>query len=139
MIITRPASNAFTLSRTRVASMLTMQTSPSAIDSLAPHLNASGVTLPLTTLCNLIAQCASLERAQIISVECYKEWSKYGVLHRFLIFHLRRPERSDVWLRVDRKAITGVSIPKFIRGRGRTEANDTVSHIPLRTLTYLMM
>lgn len=82
--------------------------------------------MPLMTLCGLIAQCASLERAKIISVECYKEWTKYGIIHRFLVFHLRRPERSDVWLRLDRRAIAGVTISKLIRVRGRTVANDTV-------------
>jgi hypothetical protein len=78
------------------------------------------------TLCGLIAQCASLERAKIISVECYKEWTKYGVNHRFLVFQLRRPERSDVWLRLDRRPTAGITISKLIRVKGRTVANDTV-------------
>lgn len=129
VLIDRPSSKLVSIPRGR--SMLPMQTVLSPRDSLTPHLNTNGVTMPLATLCDLIAQCASLERAQILSVECYKEWSKYGVLHRFLVFHLRRPGRSDVWLRLDRKAITGVSIQKLIRSRGRTEANDVVRRIRL--------
>ena len=105
--------------------MLSVQGTPS-VDSLAPHLNVSGVRMPLMTLCGLIAQCTSLERAKIISVECYKEWTKYGVIHRFLVFHLRRSERSDVWLRLDRRPAAGATISKLIRVKGRTAANDTV-------------
>lgn len=81
---------------------------------------------PLARFCDLIDQCASLERAKILAVECYKERSKLGVLHRTLIFHLRRSGRSDVWLRIDRLRSDKVSIPALALRGGKTEANDVV-------------
>ena len=72
--------------------------------------------------CCLIDACASLERAQIVSVECYRVRYRV-VIHRFLVFHLqRRKGRSEVWLRVDRMGGKGV-----VRGGGVSPANDVVS------------
>lgn len=82
-----------------------------------PHL----AKLPLDSFCALIPECKSLERAQILSVECYRVQS--GVYHRFLLFHLRRPARSEVWLRVDRRT---AGLKKLIFKFGKTIAKDSV-------------
>lgn len=88
-----------------------------------------GQTFPLAIFCDLIDQCASLERVKILSVECYRERSKFGVLHRALILHLRRSGRSDVWLRIDRLRSEKVSIPALAFRGGKTEANDVVRRL----------
>lgn len=69
-------------------------------------------------------RCASLERVTILSVECYKERCILGVLHRTLIFHLRRSGRMDLWLRVDRRRAQNISLPALTGGGGKTKAND---------------
>lgn len=106
------------------------------VDSVAPHLIANGgKTLPLATFCTLIDRCASLERAKILSVECYRERTNLGVLHRTLIFHLQRSGRTDVWLRIDRRRAEDVSIPALALRGGKTEANDVVC--PISVLAVL--
>lgn len=102
------------------------------MDSVMPHLitNNGGKILPLMEFCGLVAKCASLERAKILSVECYKErQSRFGVLHRTLIFHLQRSGRSDVWLRVDRFRSEDVPLPVFALRGGKTDANDVVCQL----------
>lgn len=84
------------------------------------------VTLSLAWFCNLIARHDTLSAARILSVECYSERTSIGILHRFLIFHVRRPQRPDVWLRVDRRREGKSSLLKTAMAGGRTAANDTV-------------
>lgn len=87
-------------------------------DSVVSH----SATLPLRNFCDLISRCHSLERAKIVSVECYKE--KGAPKHRFLMFHCIRGSRPPVWFRVDRR-IEG-SVAKLLFSRGTANAKDTV-------------
>lgn len=92
----------------------------------APKSVRDSVTLPLARFCDLIARHDTLFAAEILSVECYPERTSIGVLHRFLIFHVRRPQRPDVWLRVDRRREGKASLLRTAMAGGRTAANDTV-------------
>lgn len=114
----RPPPSGFSLSRIRSAPTASSIRRPSVV-------NDPSVTLPLDTLCDLIDRYATLERAEIISVEVYKEWTAFGVLHRFLVLQLRRPKRSDIWIRLDRRASSNVTFPRITRTR-KLEAVDSV-------------
>lgn len=45
----------------------------------------------------------SLELAQIVSVECYRQRSVLGALQRYLVLRLRPRNQSDTYLRLDRQ------------------------------------
>jgi len=104
------------------------------VDSVAPRFfkkTASkdiqdSVTLPLAQFCIVIARHDTLSAAEVLSVECYSERTNVGILHRFLIFHVRRPKRPDVWLRVDRRREGKSSLLRTAMAGGKTAANDTV-------------
>lgn len=83
--------------------------------------------MSLAYFCDLVVRHESLKAASILSVDCYSERTNLGVLHRFLIFHLRRPRRSDVWLRLDRRRDANSSLIKTAIAGGKTTANDEVS------------
>lgn len=68
----------------------------------------------------------SLELAQIVSVECYGQRSVLGAIHRFLVLHLRRPDRSDTYLRLDHRRARTLSLGIFGKGDERQIADDTV-------------
>lgn len=97
-------------------------------DSVAPHLAISrgGRIMPLEQLCHNIDNCESLARAKILSVECYRERSIMGILHRTLLFELCRPDRRNIWLRIDRRMDKMTSLSTFVLRGGKTRANDEV-------------
>lgn len=68
----------------------------------------------------------SLQDAEIVTIESCAEYSN-GVTHRFLILELRRQERKDAWLRLDRRRGGEKSFFAFLFGSGETAANDVVS------------
>lgn len=81
--------------------------------------------LELSELCRLILTRASLARAEIVSAECYAQ--RTGIVtHRFLILHLKRDRRKDMWLRMDRRAKGDVSLMELLWSSGQTQAKDEV-------------
>lgn len=89
--------------------------------------------LDLSELCDLIAARSSLARAEIVSAECYVQ--RIGLInHRFLILHLRREGRKDIYLRIDRRAARDVSLTELVWASGQTHAQDEVCirFVPLR-------
>lgn len=81
--------------------------------------------LELSELCNLIKARRSLSLAEIVSVECYAQ--RVGlILHRFLVLHLRREGRKDMYLRMDRRAAKDVSLTELVWASGQTQARDEV-------------
>ncbi|KAF8332041.1 WD40-repeat-containing domain protein, partial [Cantharellus anzutake] len=86
-------------------------------------VRSSGGTCSLKGLCEqVIDKHLWLQTARIISTSCYSQYRSF-VLHRFLIFQLRRPEKKDIWLRIDRRA--GLNLLSLARKLGKTRANDT--------------
>ncbi|KAF8344351.1 uncharacterized protein EI90DRAFT_2964283 [Cantharellus anzutake] len=84
---------------------------------------STGAIYPLEDLCDrVIDKHMWLQMARIVSTSCYSQYRNF-VLHRFLIFRLYRPEKKDIWLRIDRKA--GSTILSLVRKGGKTRANDT--------------
>lgn len=81
--------------------------------------------ISLERLCGVIGEHRSMRQAEIVTAEGYKEWTG-RVLHRFLVLELRRPERKTIWLRIDRRRATEVSVLRFLASRASTPANDTV-------------
>lgn len=125
-----PRSSTFSLARTvtrsSISSMLSLDSVASKFVGRKPKL-MNGVGMPLKQFCDLIELHPSLSDAEILSVDCYTERTSLGVLHRFLLFHLRRPRRSDVWLRIDRRRDVNTSLMRTAIAGGKTAANDQVS------------
>jgi hypothetical protein len=89
--------------------------------------------LDLSELCDLIAVRSSLSRAEIVSAECYVQ--RIGLFsHRFLVLHLQREGRKDIYLRIDRRAARDVSLTELVWASGQTHAQDEVHirFVPLR-------
>lgn len=71
----------------------------------------------------------SLARAEIVSAECYVQ--RFGLFnHRFLILHLRREGRKDMYLRMDRRAANDVSLTELVWSSGQTQSRDEVFVLP---------
>ncbi|KAF8305095.1 hypothetical protein DL93DRAFT_2102203 [Clavulina sp. PMI_390] len=79
--------------------------------------------LSLADVCKYIDANSSLQVAEIVSTECYTQ-SAGAVTHRFVLLELRRPNRRNAWLRLDRRRGKNVSILKFLIVSGITAAND---------------
>ncbi|KAF8299629.1 WD40 repeat-like protein [Clavulina sp. PMI_390] len=85
------------------------------------------IKMPLINVCNFIDFGNALENARIVSVDGYAEPVAGGLVqHRFLVLRLQRPNRKDIWMRVDRRRDHGVSAIRFALAGGTTEANDEV-------------
>lgn len=76
-------------------------------------------------MCQYIDDHKSLQKAEIVSAECYSVQSG-AVTHRFIVLELRREGRKDVFLRLDRRRGENVSVLRFIAVAGVTKANDRV-------------
>lgn len=74
----------------------------------------------LTELCDFIAEHPSLQSARIESCSCYAQRIALFVPRRFLLLQLRRPERKDFWLRLDRRASGEVGPAEFTLALGTT-------------------
>lgn len=84
--------------------------------------------LELSELCDLIEARRSLSLAEIISVECYAQ--RVGlIVHRFLVLHLRREGRKDMYLRMDRRAAKDISLTQLVWASGQTQARDEVRRL----------
>ena len=65
--------------------------------------------------------------AEIVSVKRYGD--RFGVRHRFLIFHIVRTDGKGFYLRVDRRRDHNIPLLEFgIQNLGRSNAADTVSN-----------
>ncbi|KAF8289118.1 hypothetical protein DL93DRAFT_1163770 [Clavulina sp. PMI_390] len=101
--------------------------STATIASVATFFPRFGaIELSLADVCSFISEGAALRGAHIISVKGYCEPAG-PVLHRFVVLHLRRVQRKDIWLRLDRRRGQGVSAFRFVFASGDTQANDKVS------------
>ncbi|KAF8308155.1 hypothetical protein DL93DRAFT_2221274 [Clavulina sp. PMI_390] len=80
----------------------------------------------LSDFCNYVDANLSLQTAEIISTECYTQ-SAGAVTHRFVVLELRRPNRRNAWLRLDRRRGKNVSILRFLAVSGVTVANDRLT------------
>ncbi|KAF8314081.1 hypothetical protein DL93DRAFT_1113719 [Clavulina sp. PMI_390] len=89
----------------------------------------TGAHLSLAALCNLIESTPTLAEADILSVECYTQWS-HVVIHRFVVLRLHRQGKRDMYLRMDRRVDQQVKnnqvleTLKFLFASGKTAAND---------------
>lgn len=117
-----PLSNAFTPPPfARINTNLTQATAYSTI------LNDGGTLVhSFAKFCAKVRSSRSLGKAIIQSVECYRQ-SSGPVMHRFLLFHLRRRKRRDIWLRIDRQLAPNLTLPKFFARYFQSAANDSVS------------
>lgn len=91
----------------------------------------------LSQLCSLIGSYTVLQNAKIVSAECYCQSIVLRVVHRFLILELEREGKKNIWIRLDRKRARIDGTLKFLRDRGTTRANDTVSWPPFILLHRL--
>lgn len=98
-------------------------TSPAPTATAVP--NDEFLDIPLESLCSKIDNPGSLQTAEIISTECYRERAGL-VTHKFLVLELRRPGRKVGWLRLDRRRGVGVSLSRFVGLSGVTKPNDRV-------------
>lgn len=82
-------------------------------------------SMSLQTLIRLTDNHQSLQRAEICLAEGYKITTR-GVLHRFIVLEIRRPDQKSIWLRLDRRTDPNVGPLGFILASGVTASNDTV-------------
>lgn len=90
----------------------------------------------LSVLCDYIRDHKSLGSAEIVSAMTYTQRTSFVVKHRFLLLHLRRKAKKEVYLRLDRLRSDELSAAGFVAAGGQVAANDIVS---FRTLGGLEM
>ena len=79
------------------------------------------------TFCESLFNSHRAVSAKIVSVKRYGD--RFGVPHRFLIFHIARTDGKDFYLRVDRRRDHDVPLWEFgIQNLGRSNAADTASN-----------
>lgn len=76
----------------------------------------------LDKLCDLVNTDKSLRTARIVSCATYVRRGLF-VTHRFVVMKLRRNDRKDTYIRIDRRP---ASRSRLIRGIGTTISNDEV-------------
>ncbi|KAF8313658.1 hypothetical protein DL93DRAFT_2097689 [Clavulina sp. PMI_390] len=96
-----PASNVEVVNVALLASQLSLARTAS-ISSTVTILQYGALQLSLSELCALILAVPSLARSEILSVEAYYQPIN-RFLHRFLVLHLSRHGKKDVFLRLDRR------------------------------------
>lgn len=98
------------------------------IESTTSHWTVpkvAGTTMKLDELVTLIRSQRSLQHADILSTEGYKQ-THNGVLHRFLLLELQREKKPVVWLRIDRRADPNIDRISLLLAGGKAPAHDTV-------------
>ena len=98
-------------------------------DSSGTILPVIGVLgLSLSESCDLIRNYQSLQEAEIISSE--------GYVHRqrFLVFELQRDGKKPIWVTLDRRRSTKVSVLDFLCAAASTPANDTELDTPITSM-----
>ncbi|KAF8306153.1 hypothetical protein DL93DRAFT_2232698 [Clavulina sp. PMI_390] len=119
-VLTRTGTRSSDTSESRVGG----PSDHSSIASTATFFSRIGVIeLSLADVCHFIDDGAALRDARIVSVNGYREPAG-PVAHRFIVLHLHRSQRKDIWLRLDRRRGQGISLFKFVMGSGVTKAND---------------
>lgn len=98
----------------------------SSVDSLASIMEGGSLSMHLEVLCGYIRDHRSLSNAEILSASTYAQRSSMGVKHRFLLIHLHRVGKGDVWLRLDRLRSDEKSLAGFVIAGGEVQANDIV-------------
>ena len=84
-------------------------------------------TYSVRTFCESFFNSHRAASAKIVSVKRYGH--RFGVPHRFLIFHIIRTDGKDFYLRVDRRPDHDIPLWEFgIQNLGRSNAADTVSN-----------
>ena len=84
-------------------------------------------TYSVRTFCESLFNSHRTVSAKIVSVKRYGD--RFGVPHRFLIFHIIRTDEKDFYLRVDRRRDHNIPLLEFgIQNLGRSNAADTVSN-----------
>lgn len=81
------------------------------------------VKVAMDQLCELVEANDVLRTARIVSCATYASRG-FIVTHRFVIMKLRRIDRKDTYLRIDRRP---ASRSRLFRGMGTTPSNDEVS------------
>ncbi|KAF8305953.1 hypothetical protein DL93DRAFT_289270 [Clavulina sp. PMI_390] len=100
-----------------------------SLTSTSAHIivPTSGVIeLSLGDFCDYVDEYALLKEAVVVSVEGYRQ--RVGIVqHRFVVIELSNNSQRNVWLRLDRRVERGISLLRFVRASGETNANDRVS------------
>lgn len=109
----------------RISSLETTGTRAS-IDSLSTIADGDVLMMGLSILCDYIHDHKSLASAEIMSASTYTQRSKMLVKHRFLLLHLRRKGKKEVYLRLDRLRSEELSAAGFVAAGGQVAANDIV-------------
>lgn len=98
-----------------------------SVDSLASVAEGGTLSMHLQILCNYIKDHNSLSNGTILSASTYTQRTSLVVKHRFLLLHLRRKGKRDIWLRLDRLRSRDLAVLGFVFAGGQVEANDIVS------------
>lgn len=91
-------------------------------------LDVGKLVYTFAEFCTKVRLSRSLGKARVVSIECYRQ-SAGPVTHRFLLLHLRRYKRNDIWLRIDRQLAPNLTLPKFFARYFQSAANDSVCYL----------
>lgn len=108
-----------------------------SVDSLASIAEGGTLCMHLEILCNYIRDHRSLSNALILSASTYTQRTSLIIKHRFLVLHLRRGHKTDIWLRLDRLRSRDLAVLGFVLAGGEAEANDIVSCFACRVYLNL--
>src|ERR1700733_410411 len=97
-----------------VLSLNSQTSSIRSISSLASVMEDETLSMHLEILCDYIRDHKSLSNATIVSSSTYKQRTFMAVQHRFLVLHLRRSGKRDVWLRLDRLRSRELDLVQFV-------------------------
>lgn len=122
-----------------VLSSNSLTLSITSVDSLGSVVEGGTLSMHLHILCNYIKDHKSLSNATILSTSTYSQRTSLLVKHRFLLLHLRRKGKSDVWLRLDRLRSRDLAMLGFVLAGGEVEANDIVSCCICRLLKLYVL
>lgn len=90
-------------------------------------LEDGALEMSLEELCDFIVEHRSFRDGAVVSCSTYQEPIMWGIVHRFLVLHLRRVDNPDIWIRLDRRTVGvhGLQRLNLVLGREIT-AHDTV-------------
>lgn len=85
----------------------------SSAETVVTDSATSTHNLSITKFCSLVGTHRSLQRAEILSAECYTE--PVGMLlHRFLVLELRIAGKEPIFVRIDRRRSREYSVHETI-------------------------
>lgn len=102
------------------------QPTPESLTNSSEDVRIVGaITLSAVEFCDYHDSHPFLQDVNILSVECYTTLAAPRIWDRLLLLELQRPNRNNIWLRLDRPGGRDVSL-SHLMGRGGRKAAEFV-------------